>query len=238
MVSVIVPTYNGGTSLSVALRGLLDQTWENLEIIVVDDCSSDDTFAVAESYAHQEPRVKAIRQGENQGTYTARNRGLEIATGQLITTHDADDWCHPEKIEMQVRNFLGDESIVYNRSFGVRVTNNLHFSVIPFRSSRLMIHPSMVSTIFKKEIFDRYGWWDAVRVGADKEFIDRVRHNMGRKSVVEVLPSIPLTFSIDDARSLTRSNVTHSVTAKHGVRREYNELADTGVYLLAHVTCT
>ena len=64
-----------------------------------------------------------------------------------------------------------------------------------------------------------------VRVGADKEFIDRVRHNIGRKSVVEVLPSIPVTFSIEDPRSLTRSNITHSVTAKHGVRREYNESA-------------
>ena len=222
-VSVLVPAYNMEKSLSVALRGLLAQTWQNLEIIVVDDCSTDDTFSVAESFARQEPRVKAIRQMENQGTYAARNRGLEIATGELITTHDADDWSHPEKIEVQVLDFFGNRTAGCNRSFGVRVAHNLRFGVIPFRASKMMVHPSMVSTLFHRSAFDQCGTWDAVRIGADKEFIDRVRHAIGHK--FDVLPQIPLTFSAEEARSLTRSDITHSVTAKHGVRREYNESA-------------
>lgn len=88
-----------------------------------------------------------------------------------------------------------------------------------------MVHPSMVSALFQREIFDRCGAWDTVRVGADKEFLDRVRHNFGYQCMGEVLPSIPLSFSLDDARSLTRNKVTHSVTGKHGIRREYHKSA-------------
>ena len=224
-VSVILPTYDARNSLPFALRGLLAQTWHNLEIIVVDDCSSDDTFAIAESYACQDPRVIAIRQTENQGAYVARNRGLDIATGQLITTHDADDWSHPQKIEKQIFNFFENPSFIFNYSFWARVSDNFRFSTVAFRSSKLMVHPSMVSALFQREIFDRCGAWDTVRVGADKEFLDRVRHNFGDQCMGEVLPSIPLSFSLDDARSLTRNKVTHSVTGKHGIRREYHESA-------------
>ena len=152
-VSVIIPTYNACNSLPFALRGLLAQTWHNLEVIVVDDCSSDDTFAVAETYACQDPRVIAIRQIENQGAYSARNRGLEIATGQIITTHDADDWSHPEKIEKQVSNFFDSPSLISNYSFWARVEHNLRFSTVAFRNSQLMVHPSMVSAAISERGF-------------------------------------------------------------------------------------
>ena len=64
-VSVIVPAYNAQNSLPFALRGLVAQTWRNLEIIVVDDCSLDETFAIAENFADQDPRVIALRQQKN-----------------------------------------------------------------------------------------------------------------------------------------------------------------------------
>ena len=60
--SIIVPAYNAQNSLHFALRGLVAQTWHNLEIIVVDDCSLDETFAVAENFAVRDPRVIALRQ--------------------------------------------------------------------------------------------------------------------------------------------------------------------------------
>ena len=224
-VSVIVPTYNARNSLPVALDGLLSQTWRDLEIIVVDDCSTDDTFAVADSYACQDPRVIAIRQSENQGAYVARNRGLEIATGPFITTHDADDWSHPEKIERQISSFFDSTSLISNYSFGTRVTHNLRFSVVAFRRSKLVIHRSMVSTLFQRKAFDQCGAWDTVRFGADREFTDRVRHNFGYLCMGEVLPSIPLTFSLEVDQSLTRNKVSHSVTGRHGLRREYIESA-------------
>ena len=185
-VSIIVPTYNAQHSLPSSLRALISQTWQNLEIIVVDDCSSDDTFTVAESYAIQDPRVIAIRQTENLGTYVARNRGLKIATGQLITTHDADDWSHPEKIATQIANLHDNRGFVANFSFWTRVTHNLRFAAVASRTSQLIIHPSMVSALFRRKVFDQCGQWDPVRIGADKEFLDRVRHNFTPNVLVEL----------------------------------------------------
>ena len=223
-VSVIVPAYNAQNSLPFALRGLVAQTWHNLEIIVVDDCSLDETFAVAENFAVQDPRVIALRQQKNQGAYVARNRGLEIATGQLITTHDANDWSHPQKIEKQVFHFSENPTLKFNHSCWTRASYNLRFSVLAFRSSQLMVHPSMVSTLFRSEVFE-HGAWDTVRFGADREFIDRVRHNFSQPRRNEAVSSIPLSFSLDEAGSLTRNKLTHSVTGRHGVRREYHESA-------------
>ena len=105
-VSVLMPVYAAAETLPFALRGLLAQTWTNLEVIVVDDASPDDTVAVAEAIAAADPRVTVLRQPRNQGSYAARNAGLRAATGDYITTHDADDWSHPQKIELQVRHFL------------------------------------------------------------------------------------------------------------------------------------
>ena len=87
-----------------------------------------------------------------------------------------------------------------------------------------MVHPSMVSTLFRSEVFD-HGAWDTVRFGADREFIDRVRHNFSQPRLNEAVSSIPLSFSLDEAGSLTRNELTHSVTGRHGVRREYHESA-------------
>ena len=224
-VSVIVPTYNSERTLPFVLRALLNQTWYNLEIIIVDDCSLDNTFAVAESYAFDEPRVIAVQQKTNQGAYVARDLGLELATGQFITTNDSDDWSHPERIERQIVHILGNPQSVANCCFGARVSHNLRFSVSPFRSSAVMVHRSMVSAMFRKEIFELCGPWDTVRVGADKELIDRIRYNIGEKRIAEVLKAIPLLFSVSDAQSLTGNKVTHLATSKYGVRREYRESA-------------
>ena len=223
-VSIIIPAYNAENSIPFALRGLIAQTWQNLEIIVVDDCSLDETFATAKSFAAQDPRVIALRQQKNQGAYIARNRGLEIATGQLITTHDANDWSHPQKIEKQVFHFSENPTLQFNYSLWARASYNLRFSVLAFRTSQLMVHGSMVSTLFRSEAFD-HGAWDTVRFGADREFIDRVRHNFNQPRLSEAVSSIPLSFSLDEAGSLTRNRLTHAVTGRHGVRREYHESA-------------
>ena len=114
-------------TLPFALRGLLAQTWTNLEVIVVDDMSPDDTVAVAEAIAARDPRVTVLRQPRNQGSYAARNAGLRAASGDYITTHDADDWVHPQKIELQVRHFLERPSAVTCSSSWIRCGADMRF---------------------------------------------------------------------------------------------------------------
>lgn len=98
LVSVVIPAYNACTTLGETLRSLQNQSWPNIEIIVVDDGSRDDTWKVLES---SDVAVRAVRQS-NAGLAGARNTGLAAARGQYVALLDADDLCEPERLALQV----------------------------------------------------------------------------------------------------------------------------------------
>ena len=99
-VSVIIACYNGAAYLADAIQSVLDQTYEEFEIIVVDDGSTDNTPAVAGGF--DDPRVRYIRQ-ENKGRSNARNTGINASRGRYVAFLDADDLFLPHKLEVQVR---------------------------------------------------------------------------------------------------------------------------------------
>ena len=107
LVSVIVPAFNAAATLDETLSTIRTQTYRALEIIVVDDGSSDGTACVAMRHADEDARVRLISQG-NAGVAAARNRGAADSQGQLLTFVDADDLCAPTRIERQVEA-LSDE---------------------------------------------------------------------------------------------------------------------------------
>ena len=92
LVSVIMTAYSSAHMIATALRSLQRQTWTNLQVIVVDDASPDGTSEVARWFADTDARFGVVRLTSNVGAYLARNVGLALAEGDLVTTHDADDW--------------------------------------------------------------------------------------------------------------------------------------------------
>lgn len=104
LVSVIIPAYNAEDLIGETLETVVLQSYENLEILVVDDGSTDGTVAVVEDWCVRDRRIRLIRQG-NQGVCGARNAGIEAASGDYLAFLDADDLWHPEKIRRQVRCF-------------------------------------------------------------------------------------------------------------------------------------
>jgi glycosyltransferase involved in cell wall biosynthesis len=100
-ISCIVPVYNGERFLAEALDSILVQSHPPFEIIVIDDGSTDGTPGVVANYGE---RVRYERQ-ENAGPASARNAGLDLARGELIAFHDADDLWHPEKLALQLARF-------------------------------------------------------------------------------------------------------------------------------------
>ena len=106
-VSVIVPAFNGERFLAESLRSALAQTLPPLEVIVVDDGSSDGTAEIAESFG--EP-VRCIRQ-ENRGVAAARNRGLSVTRGEFIAFLDHDDLWPADKLELQVLALRSDPGV-------------------------------------------------------------------------------------------------------------------------------
>lgn len=99
--SVIIPAYKGASFIGQAIRSALDQTYSNLELIVVDDASPDQTGEVVQRF--KDRRVIYIRHEKNQGVVEARNSGLRFATGDLIAFLDQDDYFHPEKLASHAR---------------------------------------------------------------------------------------------------------------------------------------
>jgi glycosyltransferase involved in cell wall biosynthesis len=99
-VTALMPVYNGARYLAEALRSVVDQTWRDLEILVVDDGSTDDSAAIAESFG---PPVRVIRCERNGGASRARNRGVAEARGEYIVNCDSDDVQLPHRVETLVR---------------------------------------------------------------------------------------------------------------------------------------
>ena len=100
-VSVIVPVYNGAEFLHTCIDSILDQTFCDLEIILVDDGSSDESPKICDNYAAQDERILCIHQ-ENAGAAAARNCGLKAATGKYIAFVDSDDWIDHDMYEKMV----------------------------------------------------------------------------------------------------------------------------------------
>jgi glycosyltransferase involved in cell wall biosynthesis len=101
LVSVIVPAFNAASTIAATLESVLAQTHSNLEVLVIDDGSTDSTISVVQSMARKDPRIRLLRQ-PNQGVAAARNQGIEQATGEFLAPVDADDLWRSDKIEKQV----------------------------------------------------------------------------------------------------------------------------------------
>lgn len=100
LISIVIPVFNREKTISYCLNSVLAQTYENIEVIVVDDCSIDNTVEVVKS--HTDPRVRCIVLEKNSGAQAARNRGIREATGDWIAFQDSDDEWKPRKLEKQV----------------------------------------------------------------------------------------------------------------------------------------
>ena len=199
-ISVLVPTYSPGPGLRTAVRGLLQQTWTNVEIIIVDDGSSPDYETVLSEVENLDPAVRVVRMTENRGAYVARNAGLEVATGEFVTTHDDDDWSHPEKLATQAQVLVNDESVVATTSGHIRTTEDMRFRRVNLRPQHLQTNYS--SLMFRKELTSKIGPWDTVNRGSDAELASRIALNYGRSSIVH-LSEYPYSFSRVWSGSLT-----------------------------------
>lgn len=101
-ISVLMPAYNAERYIEAAIRSLEEQTVENWELIVVDDCSTDGTAQLLRRLAAEDPRIRPIFSAENRGAAASRNLALEQCRGSYVALLDADDLWRPRKLERQL----------------------------------------------------------------------------------------------------------------------------------------
>jgi len=220
-VTIIVPVYNAEDKVSSALNSLLNQTWKNIEIIVVDDCSTDNTVTVVKELLRENPAIKFYQTPVNSGAYVARNVALEHATGKYVTINDADDWSHPEKIELQVRHLEKNQKLIGNFSNQARLSNDLNF----YRRGKFGVYmfANFSSFMFRREeVFNKLGYWDSVRFAGDSEYVKRIKKTFGEKAIEEI-SSAPMSFQRQTDDSLTGNSAFGFPGFFMGARKEYAE---------------
>jgi len=225
LVSVIIPTYNREHLLDRAVKSVLNQTYQNFEIIVVDDASTDDTEKVIKRF--NDKRIKYIKHKINSGGSAApRNTGIKAAQGNYIAFQDSDDEWLPEKLEKQMKTFeeFPKTKVVYSGFWRIengrkeyipnknvkKIEGDLHKELL----ERNFITPQAV--IIKKECFDKAGLFEEkLRSYQDWEMWIRVSRKYKFKCINEPLVMSYLTTDSITARRKEDYNALMLILEKH-----------------------
>ncbi len=220
-VSVFVPVYNSAEFLDTSLGTLRNQTWKNLEIIIVDDNSQDDSWARIQQISKFDKRIKAVRNDQNMGAYFTRNRALGMATGEFVTVHDSDDWLHPRLIEWQVNALQKSPHLRGIFGTAVRVCKSMRIHIRPDRDNLEYLHRSYPSFMAKRTDVLDFGQWDSVLTGADNELVKRFETQFGKECIGHKISKAPLTLQLHHDGSLTQASETALSSMNFGLRRTY-----------------
>jgi len=178
LVSIVIPAYNNADFLDETMRSVLAQTYRNLEVIVADHASTDNTWAVMERYA-TDPRVRLLRTEAGGGALRNWNRVSQAATGELIKLVCGDDLLYPKMVETQVaalaaeatavlvaspRDIVDAESVPFIRNRGLAGMTGVHDGAAAIRKtitqgSNIFGEPGCV--LMTRSALAQAGWWDS-----------------------------------------------------------------------------
>lgn len=128
-VSVIIPVYNSSKYLFQCIDSVINQDYNNLEIIIIDDSSSDDSLSIINSF--KDKRIKIVKLKKNRGVSYARNKGIDLATGDYICFIDSDDYWYKDKVSKQVK-FMKDNDYKFTYGSYLYMKNNhTHVAKVP-----------------------------------------------------------------------------------------------------------
>ena len=199
LVSVVMTAFNAEDVVATAVQSILDQSYRSLELIAVDDSSTDGTLEVLKNLAGGDRRMRVIEKPSNDGTYVSKNLGIKASRGEYIALQDSDDWSHPERIGKCV-------SFLERRSDAVAVTTEwmrMTTEGAPLiQSTTKCTYRACISLMFRRDaVLKRAGYFDSVRAEGDAEYIERLGAVFGKHRVVEM--PWPLSFGRARAGAIT-----------------------------------
>ena len=203
LVSIIMTVYGRDEYLDIAINSILSQTYQNIELLIVDDCSPDDAYEYLQTLSEKEPRVRVMQAAQNGGTYLAKNSAIRHAKGEYVGFMDSDDWTHPQRIELQLKALTSEPNAraICHSYFRVDEFGNISYK------GHGAIRKACISLVAERSIFDIIGHFDSLRVGADTEFIERIQANWGDEAVMH--DKIPTMFMLNHTSSLTGGGKFH-----------------------------
>lgn len=223
LISVLMTVFNAAGTVDYAVNSILQQSWRNLELLVVDDASQDDSWIRLQALSKQDPRIRLMRTGRNVGPYVAKSMALGVALGTYVTGHDSDDFAHPQRLERHLAAHRAQASgFPLSLTWGIRLSPDGAPTHISSARSVLsqdgFVRRVPISCLFETDFLrHRLGAWDNVRFGGDTELLLRAEHLLGVK--LRELPIISMLCR-DEVGSLSNDPL-------HGTRMMGSQLSPT-----------
>ena len=134
LVSIITPSYNSEQYIGQMIESIIAQTYSNWELLITDDCSTDNSCTVISNYITKDDRIKLFRLKENSGAGVARNESIKHAKGRYIAFCDSDDWWLPDKLQVQIDFMMKNQvQVCYSSYFTCNETNNITGIVVSYK---------------------------------------------------------------------------------------------------------
>lgn len=200
LVSIVMTAYNAERYVEKAIRSILSQSYQNIELFVVDDCSTDGTLERCRALSETDGRLLVEQTPTNCGTYVAKNQAIRKARGTFVALCDSDDAWLVNHIAEHLDLMRSHPELLVSLSKTVWIHDDGRIK-LGLRGHYVEDHPC--STFFRREVFDRVGLFDAVRFGADRELLNRIRVHAGNRAIAHI-PKI-LTLGREHSSSLTTS---------------------------------
>ena len=197
-ISVITPAFNDELFIKETIESVLNQSHKNLELIIVDDCSTDRTLAIAKSF--NDSRIRIIQNDNNYGAAYSRNRALEVATGEYVAFLDADDLWKKNKLEKQIKFMIyNNYQFSYSKYSIILENDNNHIVVggpnkITHKDFLRMNYVGCLTVIYRKNLFpdlripndiykrNDYALWLKLSERADCYLLDEVLAEYRRRT--------------------------------------------------------
>lgn len=204
IVSIITPSYNSLKFIAKTINSVLDQTYQEWEMIIIDDCSSDASIDIIEKYIENDNRIKCIKLEKNVGPANSRNVGIQEAKGKYIAFLDSDDIWFPNKLEKQIEFMQkNDLSLTYS-SYETIDENNLKIN-IRFVKEEISYEDMLKSN----HIGNLTGIYDCEKIG--KYYMDDVGHE-DYTLWLKIMKDVQVTQGIKESLASYRI-VSNSISA-------------------------
>jgi hypothetical protein len=222
LVTVVITAHNAASTLGYAVRSIVGQSHQNLEIIIVNDASTDGTADQLEVLARQDNRIRVIHNHQRRGTYACRNQALGQARGMFIANHDADDYAHPDRFNLQLSCLAREPDAPAVLGQWLRITADGYVNYHNRRGGGFL-HGALATIVVRREVVNRIGFYDPVLCSADTEYLFRIRRVWGGQAVPVIRRPLVLAASLGNGLSSDPNMGTDSFLGDSPCRIQYRK---------------
>lgn len=222
LASVIIASHNSEKTIEFSVLSIINGTYQNIEIIIVDDASQDNTCEIARRLSIQFPQIRLIPLLKNVGVYHARNRGLSESQGEYVLFHDSDDWAHSQRIEECVKLLQSKPQLVAVSCNYIRIDEEGNFFA---PQGKYLVQWIPNSLAFRRKIvLEKIGYFADVRFGGDSEYVARLKAAFGEDKHFKIRKPLILasyrkgSLTYDQSPAAIAKRIEYQITWTHWIK--------------------